>query len=375
MIILDEREFLEKELNQRGFEIFDFFQDRRVLSMESFVALDLKRRNEIVLVDTETILSHPQLQEQFKTLLNTFIGVIFFHEHKNSPGQNWVKNESSYLKKIIGEYCLPMPELSWNILSNQMQFFWTLIEDQKNLQKHLAQFSYELENVLQNAEEEMQKAKKIHDTLIPKRNEEIKGIAFSYKYLAGDGGGGEFYDLIQSNSKIFHIIFSGQSYLLSSAVMALLSTQKEKKFRPETFIKDVSQEAETINNSKKKKSEFDLLVTEIDPVTLTLKVHTQSNADLYSYSHGRLKLQKGDSYQLIKGEKLIVFSSGFIFNWGEGHPKDDLYDLLKKEEHLSSGELMSELFFQLKEGKEGQFLKKDATMLLMEVNRHGIHKV
>ena len=336
MIILDEREFLEKELNQKGFEIFDFFQNRRVLSMESFVSLDLKRRNEIVLVDTETILSHPNLQEKFKTLLNTFLGVIFFHEHKNSPGQNWVQNESSYLKKIIGEYCLPMPELSWNILSNQMQFFWTLIEDQKNLQKHLAQFSFELENVLQNAEEDMQKAKKIHDTLIPKRNEEIKGIAFHYKYSAGDGGGGEFY---------------------------------------ETIIKDVSQEAETINSSKKKKSDFDLLVTEIDPATLTLKVLTQSKAEIYSYSHGHLKLKKDDSYQLIKGEKVIVFSSGFIFNWIEGHPKNDLYDFIKKEEHLSSGELMSELFFQLKEGKEGQFLKKDATLLLMEVNRHGIHKV
>ncbi len=375
MIILDEREFLEKELNQKGFEIFDFFQNRRVLSMESFVSLDLKRRNEIVLVDTETILSHPNLQEKFKTLVNTFLGVIFFHEHKNSPGQNWVQNESSYLKKIIGEYCLPMSELSWNILSNQMQFFWTLIEDQKNLQKHLAQFSFELENVLQNAEEDMQKAKKIHDTLIPKRNEEIKGIAFHYKYSAGDGGGGEFYDLVQSNSKIYHIIFSGQSYLLSSAVMALLSVQKEKNFRPETFIKDVTQEAETINSSKKKKSEFDLLVTEIDPTTLTLKVLTQSKAEIYSYSHGHLKLKKDDSYQLIKGEKVIVFSSGFIFNWIEGHPKNDLHDFVKKEENLSSGELMSELFFQLKEGKEGQFLKKDATLLLMEVNRHGIHKV
>ena len=100
-----------------------------------------------------------------------------------------------------------------------------------------------------------------------------------------------------------------------------------------------------------------------------------SCANRYSHSHGHLKLKKDDSYQLIKGEKVIVFSSGFIFNWIEGHPKNDLHDLVKKEENLSSGELMSELFFQLKEGKEGQFLKKDATLLLMEVNRHGIHKV
>jgi hypothetical protein len=141
------------------------------------------------------------------------------------------------------------------------------------------------------------------------------------------------------------------------------------------YYKNGLTEVKNANSSKKKKSDFDLLVTEIDPATLTLKVLTQSKAEIYSYSHGHLKLKKDDSYQLIKGEKVIVFSSGFIFNWIEGHPKNDLHDFVKKEENLSSGELMSELFFQLKEGKEGQFLKKDATLLLMEVNRHGIHKV
>jgi hypothetical protein len=375
MIILDERDFLEKELRLKGFEIFDFYQERRVLNMDSFVALDLKRRNEIILVDTETVLSHPESFERFKTLLNTFLGVIFFHEHQNSRAQDWVKDESSYLKKIIGEYCLPMPDLSWNILSNQIQFFWNLVDEQKNLQKHLAQFSYELENVLQNAEEDMLKAKKIHETLIPKRNEEIKGIGFTYKYSAGEGGGGEFYDLVQTSAKIFHIIFSGQSYLLSSAVMGLLSSQKENNFKPDVFIQDVSKEADTINSSKKKKVDFDLLVTEIDPAALTFKIHTQSNSEFYSYSKEQLRLNKGDTYQMSKGEKMIIFSSGFVFNWRESHPKENLYDFLKKEVHLSTGELTSELFFQLKEGKEGKFLKKDATLLLMEVNRHGIHKV
>lgn len=375
MIILDERDFLEKELVHKGFEIFDFYQERRVLNMDSFVGLELKRRNEIILVDTETVLSHPHSLERFKTLLNTFLGVIFFHEHQNFQAQNWVKDESSYLKKIIGEYSLPMPDLSWNILSNQMQFFWNLVDEQKSLQKHLAQFSYELENVLQNAEEDMLKAKKIHATLIPKRNEEIKGIAFTYKYSAGEGGGGEFYDMVQTSSKIFHIIFSGQSYLLSSAVMALLASQKEKNFKPDEFILDVLKEADAINSSKKKKSDFDLLVTEIDPATLSLKIYTKSNAELYSYSNGSLGLSKGDIYQMKKGEKIIVFSSGFLFNWKESHPKENLYDFLKLEEKLSTAELTSELFFQLKEGKEGKFLKKDATLLLMEVNRHGIHKV
>ena len=90
---------------------------------------------------------------------------------------------------------------------------------------------------------------------------------------------------------------------------------------------------------------------------------------------GRLELKKVQPFQLAKGEKVIVFSTGFIFNWSEGHPERNLSEFIKAENNRPAGELMSELFFQLKDGKESQFLKKDATVVMMEVNRHGIHKV
>src|SRR5690606_11849978 len=115
----------------------------------------------------------------------------FIHDHSNEKAQAWVTNEGAFLPKIIGEYSLPMSQLHWTILSNQLQFIWTLLEDQKKLQKHMVQFSLELDQVLQNAEVEMNKAKKINEVLVPRRKEEIKGITFSNKYLAGDGGGGE----------------------------------------------------------------------------------------------------------------------------------------------------------------------------------------
>ena len=39
-------------------------------------------------------------------------------------------------------------------------------------------------------------------------------------------------------------------------------------------------------------------------------------------------------------------------------------------------ELMTELFFEIRPDiKESQFLKKDATIVMMEVNRHGMHQV
>lgn len=375
MIILDERNYLQQELATKGFMVFDFFENNSVMSVKEFTSLELKRRGDFLLIDTETILAHPEMIENFKTVLNTFMGAVFFHDHSNKKAHEWVENEGAFLTKIIGEYSLPMPQLNWTILSNQLQFFWTLLEDQRKLQKHMAQFSIELDQVLQNAEEEMIRAKKIHEIFVPRRKDEIKGISFVHKYAAGEGGGGEFYDLIQTPSKVFQVLVSSQSYLISSAILGILGQQKEKDFNPSAFLKDALQEVETINGARKKKAIVDLMILELDLTTLRLKSHASSKVELYSQTKGSLPLHDEATYQLEKGEKVIVFSSGFIFNWSEGHPDKDMNEFVKAQSKLSSGELMSELFFQVKEGKEGNFLKRDATVVMMEVNRHGIHKV
>jgi hypothetical protein len=375
MIILDERNRLAKELETKGFDVFDFYENHEIHDMKTFSKLELKRRGEFLLVDTETVLSHPELQENFKSILNTFLGAVFFHDHNNQKAQEWVAQEGAFLTKIIGEYSLPMPQLNWTILSNQLQFFWGLIEDQRKLQKHWAVFCIELDQVLQNAEVEMTKAKKIHDALVPRRHDEIKGVTFSNKYAAGDGGGGEFYDLHQTPSKVYQFLVSSQSYLISSAILGILGQHRAKDFDPAAFLKEVYAEIETINGAKKKKSAVDLLLLELDLNTLTLKSYTDHKAEFLSQMKGKISLTKDSLYQLGKGEKVVVFSSGFISNWSEAHPGKDLTKFVKDFDKTSSSELMTELFFQLKEGKESEFLKKDATVVMMEVNRHGFHKV
>jgi hypothetical protein len=375
MIILDERKFLTKELESKGFEVFDFYENCQVMDLQSFNALELKRREEFLLVDTQTVLNWPKAQENFKAMMNTFQGVVFFHEHSNQIAQEWVQNEGAFLTKIIGEYSLPMPQLSWTILSNQLQFFWNLIEDQKRLQNHMVQFSLELDQVLQNAEAEMNKAKKIHEVLVPRRNDEIKGVIFTNKYAAGDGGGGEFYDLVQTPAKVFQILVSSQSYLISSAILGILGEHRQKDFNAQAFLKDSLAEIATINGAKKKKSTVDLMVIELELGTLNLKMHHESKAEIFSQISGKVDLGKDQTYQLARGEKVIVFSPGFLFNWSERHSDKDLFNFLKDHQEASSKELMSEFFIHLKEGQKKTFLHKDATVVMMEVNRHGIYKV
>ncbi len=72
MVIVDDRDFIKKELDDKGFGVFDFFDLLKIYSIKDFCALPLQRRNDILLVDTESLLKHPELQEQFNTTFNTF---------------------------------------------------------------------------------------------------------------------------------------------------------------------------------------------------------------------------------------------------------------------------------------------------------------
>ncbi len=373
MIILDERNFLKRELDEKGFGLFDFFEDPQVLGPGAFAELALTRRAEVLLVDTETLLTHPEIHAAFTTVLNTFTGVIFFHEQKNLRAQEWVKDQAAFMTKIVGEYALPMPQLNWTMLSNQLQFFDTIIQEQRALQKQMTQFSQELDQVLQTAQAEMSRAKKIHELLIPRRSEEIKGVAFFNKYAAGDGGGGEFYDLVQTSTTVYQVLVSSQSYLTSSALMGLLNIHKARAFSPGAFLAEARTEIATINGAKKKKAEVDLLVLELDLGHLTVRAHGDGKAEFYNQK-GRIDL-RGAPHQLSKGEKMIVFSPGFLFNWKEGNPNKDLFTFLSGHSRVEPLELMTELFFQIRDGKDEKFLKKDATVAIMEIHRNGIHQI
>lgn len=372
MVIVDERNYICPELENKGFSVFDFFETREVLDLTKFCALPLKRRAQVLLVDTETLLQHPQMQESFRAVINTFLGVVFFHEQKNQKAQEWVEREAAFLTKIVGEYALPMAQLQWTMLSNQLQFFWTILEEQRELQKKLARFSQDLDLLMQKAEVEMDRARRVHETLVPRRSEEIKGIAFQTKYATGDGAAGEFHDLIEGSQQTFYVLVSSESYLISGALMSILNAEKERGFEPKRFLGLAQDEAQTVNASKKKKAQVEISILEVDHSKMVLRLHGSELLGVFSSGKGRVSLAK--EYALGRGENLIVFSPGFLFNWKETHPKLELGEYLGSTS-LTGPELMPELFFELKLDEEAGYMKRDATVMMMEVKRYGIHKV
>jgi hypothetical protein len=374
MMMVDERHFLAPELEAKGLHLFDFYEGLQVLSVKDFCQLPLQKRADILLVDTASVLMHPGSKENLLSMFNTFQGVIFFHQQGNQAAEQWVEEQGALLAKIVGEYSLPMPGLRWSILTNQLQSFWSIFQEQKALQQHLAQFSQELDQVLQTAEHEMIKAKKMHELLIPKRSDEVRGVHFFHKYHVGDGGGGEFYDLFYTTSHAYQVLISSQSYLISSALMGILSQEKDN-FNTKHFLELARAEIATINTAKKKHSEVELTVLETDLSQLTLRAYGQGKTELYSQTKGELLAVSDSSYQLSKGEKIVVLSPGFIFNWKETQENQTISQFIQSHRQLPSQELLMELFFQLRKPNLRETSRKDTTAVVMEVNRHGIHKV
>lgn len=375
MVIVDERNFIEKAMRKQGLDLFDFYDGHQLISVKELSDLALQKRSDLLFIDTQSLLKYPEQIEKAKTLMNTFLGVFFFHDEADEISKRWVEEQASFLNKIIGECSLPMTSLRWTTLSNQLQFCWNMIQEQRQLQKHIVEFSQELDQALQTAQSEMLRAKKLHEVLLPKRSEEIKGIRFLNKYATGEGGGAEFYDLLQTSGKIYQVLVSTESYLISSSLMGVLNSHKQKDFNPVAFLKDAQGDIDVINSSKKKKAQVGLLVLELDLANLNLKSYGDHKAEFYSQFKGPVTLSGEGSYQLGKGEKFIVFSPGFLFNWKEAVKKNDIHSFLKNHRSLALSDLMTELFFQIRQEKSGQFLNKDATVVMMEVNRHGMHQV
>lgn len=65
MIIVDERNFIKKALEEQGLNLFDYYDGHQLISIKDFTELDLKRRAEVVLIDVVSILSKPKLLEPF----------------------------------------------------------------------------------------------------------------------------------------------------------------------------------------------------------------------------------------------------------------------------------------------------------------------
>ncbi len=352
------------------------------LSWGEFYQAELKSKNDFLIVELEQLI---EMSDSVTAQLNTYLAVIVLvTQGPSSKADELVEK----CRKLIGVYHLPLVEREKSLFAHQLQLLATMVEEKKNLKQQMVKFSEEIDFLVQSAESEMLKAKRIHESVVPKRVEEFKGITLMSKYAVGSGSGSEYFDLIRGSHQSHLIIIHTSSYLASSSLMGIINKYKGENsgLNFDLFMNEAEIELQAINANKKKPVRVEMFLMTIHNLDLSCSGYSYGSFDLISRKESKRlpsvesfrlenKAQAYFEFQLSREEKVIVFSPGFIFNWKEQLPQVSLNDFAHRGLEGENGDLLVELFFQLKKKLKDDFLSKDATAIVMEVKRHAIQKV
>lgn len=389
MRIIDDHNRLLPAMQAHQFEIEDFYQHLKVLRVTEFLQSPLETRSEVLLIDVPSLAETP-VSDQLLAMVNTHPAVILFLPTPvDKKWQQWLDQFLVLTDKVIKVHQLASTATEWGLLKNQLLYFWRQSVEREQFKEQMVRFSQEMDEVIRAAQTEMLKAKKIHEGVVPKRSEDLKGVKVTSKYAVGEGGGSEYFDVIRGQTHAHLVFIHTSSYLASSCLMGILNKYKggPQGLDPQLFLQEASLELKSINAHKKKPVQVQLLLLQIDHAALQCEGFVFGDFELIGQESGVLGLPQLTHFDLNKmeearfklklsrGEKFIVFSPGFIFNWNETQGGLKLSQFVDSNWSMAGSEMMIELFFQIKKQSSSDMLAKDATTVMMEVNRHGIQQV
>lgn len=370
MIVIDEKSQVIEKFKKLGLEFCHFFDHLKVESLQKFNKYPLGRRPEVVIVNVSSLLDHPIEKEDFKIQLNTYSGAIILCESESERVE--ALKMVSEMPKILGIYGPSFTPEEAEVLGNLLSYFWSMTQEQRNFQQRMYQFSLEIEQLMATAEEDMMRARALHEKLLPKRTETIKGLHFYSKFATGSGRGVEFFDLIDTSTKSYQVYLSTSSYLISGTILSLLERHKQVGFDVKSFLEEANNDIATIQETKNTPLDVSLSVVAIDLNDLSMTFHGKS--DLKIIKDGKIT-NSHERVSLVKGEKLIVLSAGYMKNLKQLALPFNIEKIYDQHRSLSPHELLNELIFKLKSSLEVDQDLSDMIAVMVEVNRHGIHQV
>ena len=255
--------------------------------------------------------------------------------------------------------------LSIDAIKKQLEIFikesHTLEKVQFSLNKR---FKAELEERATFLRSIESKLSDVHKNLVPLRKAIAPNMKLFSKYALGSDVGGEFIDFEKTDGHLFLIMFSTNSYLLSSDLVEIvLQLRKNKMFNFHSF-KEKIREFSANRNEK-----FSYLTAEINFKTLDLEIFSDGykvvlNSDVQEMIDGETS-----SIEIKAGDKVLFFSPGlmtYLANSGMG-----LNKIYKNKIEESFNEVFSEVRSTMTSGLGGP----DATLALLEVQNNAFKTV
>ncbi len=234
---------------------------------------------------------------------------------------------------------------------------------------------------------ELHRLKRLHEKLVPLRSEKLKGISIYSKFAAGESAGGEFFDTVCFEKDVLILMASSRSYVASSAILGHFEDlRNSKNFNEkslENFIASLSYELKKFQNS-----EVELTLLTLDIRSMQVKGFNFGAGTIWQ--NGKALNQANDldlnpvfvekakiDFKVDRGQQILIRSSGFAKNLEETDlgRNEKWIEFLKNIDSKSIFEKMSELFFKLKKDSKKDFLKTDASVIIIEVDKNAILQV
>jgi hypothetical protein len=248
-----------------------------------------------------------------------------------------------------------------------------------------------LGKVLEQSLLELQRVKKLHEKVVPLRQEQIKGISLYSKFAAGFSSGGEFFDIKKTNDEVAIIVTCAQSYVASSIVLGHFENFQKRgdlsKAGFEYFLEELIDECRELELIER--DNYELL--QLDLIRLNLKTFKFEGFHFGNgryFSNGKRILSENslplneNSFEkayyeglLERGEKLVFASPGTLQNFQDNNEPDLVDKLILEQFDNGARELLNEVFFQLKKNNEEDFLKYDASVIYLEVDANAFIQV
>lgn len=290
-------------------------------------------------------------------------------------------------ERIFGHIDTDLPAILYRPFFNQLG---NTAAQRQNILR-LAGLGLELDQLTEQTKREITEIKKLHEKIIPVRNEVHKGLTIHSKYAAGSGGGGEFFDFHQDNGEFLFLLSASTSYLMTSAIITRLEYLRSTKLTKDSIremVEGIFDDLKSLEiKPRGKRSALDLTIVHVDLKRMTLSGHLFGDGIIVTKKSNSINIprdlprsiqfldQSSFSLPLNRGERLVFISAGVIHNSQGTIDTVPLYKFIQNKLELTSKELLNELFFQLKKDLHGEFLNYDASAISIEVDKNAIFQI
>lgn len=361
-----------------------YFNQKQCSSLEDFLNQKVQLSiHKFLLIDITDLSSTSY--ENLASKVADYFGVCYFFQDRS-------KVDFEKLKVLISNNCLgvvdlTLPKNAYLVLFQNMAKYidsdMDLIdaEEIKDLNKNLGL-------LVSKVEQEMFRLKRMHHSLMPRREQIFTNVKVQSKFATGESAGGEFFDIIEDKQKLIIFLGASNSYLTSSMSSSIFSQVKElSEFNLGTFENIVfsvqSMLASLQQSNKKKTLTYDLFLAVLDLKDLSMTGVNFGNHVLIT-SAGQLVgtnefpvdkgLAKTASFQLKlnRGEEVALISSGIKKNSKEYLKDRNYLEFIKEKLSKEPQEFFDEIYFELRKSASSEFLAHDASLIRFQVDQKAI---